>query len=314
MKSDLVPRRVFLRHLTLTTGGVLTATAAPRALSAARRTRLHLATNAYSWQVFYQRDGRDFGAALDRGLADVAASELDGYEPGVGSPEDVQRLVPLLRKHNLQLRSIYVGSAMHTTEAAAKSIDQIVAVARAAKAAGTRIVVTNPSPLRWGGSENKDDAQLRVQAEALNRLGQALAKLGLSLAYHNHDIELRQAAREFHHMPAGTDPRWVGLCLDAHWVYRGAGNSAVALFDVVKLYGARVRELHLRQSHNGVWSETLGPGDIDYEALAELLRRAGARPHLVLEIAVENGTPKTLSPTAAHQRSAEYARRVFARF
>jgi inosose dehydratase len=134
----------------------------------------------------------------------------------------------------------------------------------------------------------------------------------MKLAYHNHDIELRNAAREFHHMMAGTDPRHVSLCLDAHWVYRGAGNSQVALLDVVKLYGARVSELHLRQSRGGVWSETLDDGDIDYTALAQALAHARVRPHLVLEIAVEKGTPKTLSPLEAHRRSVDYARRVFA--
>jgi inosose dehydratase len=86
----------------------------------------------------------------------------------------------------------------------------------------------------------------------------------------------------------------------------------VALFDVVELYGHRVSELHLRQSQNGVWSETLGPGDIDYEALAQALARKKVKPHLVLEVAVEAGTPKTLDPVAAHRRSAAYARSVFA--
>jgi inosose dehydratase len=56
---------------------------------------------------------------------------------------------------------------------------------------------------------------------------------------------LPRAAREFHHMMAGTDPDKVSLCLDAHWIYRGSGNSSVALFDVLKLYGSRTREIHL---------------------------------------------------------------------
>jgi inosose dehydratase len=118
--------------------------------------------------------------------------------------------------------------------------------AERAKAAGAQIVVTNPNPIRWGGSEDKSDAQLRTQAAALDRLGQQLAQRGMTLAYHNHDAELRNAAREFHHMLVGTGPRFVTLCLDAHWIYRGAGNSSVALFDVVKRYGPRVRELHLQ--------------------------------------------------------------------
>lgn len=309
MQSSSLSRRTFLQQATWATAIPL---AAPAVARAAQATPLHLATNAYSWHVFYQREGRNFGAALDAGLKDVVASGLNGFEPGAGGTEDVQQLLPRLRQHGLEMRSIYVNSSLHEPAEADRSIDQILAVARVVKPFGTRIIVTNPNPLRWGGAENKNDDQLRFQSAALNRLGRELASLELTLAYHYHDIELRMAAREFHHMLAGTDPRYVTLCLDAHWLYRGAGNSQVALFDVIELYGHRVSELHLRQSHQGVWSETLGPGDIDYEALAAALGRKQVKPHLVLEIAVEAGTPKTLDPVEAHRRSAEYVRRVFA--
>lgn len=311
MNTPALHRRRFLQTSTLATTAVWLGTRPDPAQAAAGGSDLHLATNAYSWSVFYQREERNFSADLDAGLGDVAASGLEGYEPGIGSADEIATLAPLLRKHRLQLRSIYVNSTLHTDEDAARSVANILAVARAAKTVGTRIVVTNPNPIQWGGAQNKNDAQLRTQADALDRLGAALADMGLALAYHNHDIELRQAAREFHHMMLGTHPDRVGLCLDAHWVFRGAGDSAVALFDVVKLYGKRVRELHLRQSQQGVWSETFGPGDIDYEALARELHRQGVTPHLVLEIAVEKDTPKTLSPVEAHRRSAEYARRLF---
>ena len=302
-------RRAFLQRTTLVTASLL---AGPSVGRAADKRPLHLASNAYSWSVFYQREGRDFSASVGAGLQDVAASGINGFEPGVGGPEEIRRLVPLLKERGLEMRSIYVNSSLHDAAEAERSIGQILAVAREVRAVGTRIIVTNPNPIRWGGPENKSDPQLRTQAAAMDRLGRELTALKMTLAFHNHDLELRQAAREFHHMMVGTDPRFVGLCLDAHWVYRGAGNSSVALFDVVELYGARVKELHLRQSRDGVWSETLGPGDIDYEALARALVRKRVKPHLVLEIAVENGTPKTMDPVAAHRQSAEYARRVFA--
>lgn len=309
MKSSSLDRRSFLQHSALGAAALL---AAPTLARAAGNRALHLSTNAYSWQVFYQREGKNFGADLDAGLKDVAASGLNGFEPGVGGLEEIRKLLPALQKQGLGMRSVYVNSTLHESAEADKSITNILGIARELKPAGTRIIVTNPNPIRWGGPDNKSDAQLRTQAAAMERLGRELAALKLTLAYHNHDIELRNAARELHHMMNGTDPRYVTLCLDAHWMYRGAGNSFVALMDIAKLYGRRVTEMHLRQSRNNVWSETLEEGDIDYPALVAQLAKAGARPHLVMEIAVENGTPKTLSPVEAHRRSVEYARRVFA--
>ncbi len=315
MISTNPTRRQFLKQtgFAATTAFAATTGIANHAAEDAPRAELYLSTNAYSWNVFYQREGKNFGALLSEGLAEVKAAGLNGFEPSAGSVEDVENLAPVLSQKGLEMRSLYVNSTLHTPAEAEKSLMHIMAIARAAKAVGTRIIVTNPNPIQWGGTEAKDDLQLRVQAGALERLGRALQGLGLTLAYHNHDMELRQAAREFHHMMVGTDPRLVHLCLDAHWIYRGSGDSQVALMDVVKLYGGRVAEVHLRQSEKGIWSETLGPGDIDYPALAAALQEAGAHPHLVLEIAVEKGTPKTLSPLEAHRRSAEYARTVLAK-
>ena len=48
--------------------------------------------------------------------------------------------------------------------------------------------------------------------------------------------------------------------------------------------------------------------------LARHLRDIGVKPHIVLAQAVENGTPKTMSPVEAHQASSQYARKVFAGF
>ncbi len=190
-------------------------------------------------------------------------------------------------------------------------MERVVALAKSAKQAGTRIIVTNPSPLP--NRQGKSDRQLKTQAAALDTLGHELAAVGITLAYHNHDVELQHAAREFHHMMLATDPRRLSLCLDAHWVYRGAGNSQVALFDVVKLYGSRVVELHLRQSTGNVWSETFGDGDIDYRALLARLVEAGARPLAVLEQGPEAATPQTMGAAEVHWRSVAYVREVFGR-
>lgn len=306
-----ISRRRFVRDLAVAGGAIAIGAGSAGNAGQNRDGGLHLACNQYPWTVFYARDNRDFNKELDKGLGEVAVSGFDGYEPLANNPQELDRLGPLLKKHNLQMRSLYVDSVLHERDKAEASIEAVLAIARRAKELGTKIIVTNPSPIQWGGPQNKEDAQLRVQAAAIEKLGRELKLIELTLAYHNHDIELRNAAREFHHMMAGTDPQYVTLCLDAHWVYRGAGNSAVALFDVLKLYGSRITELHLRQSKDNIWTETFGEGDIDYAALAKHLLRIGVRPHIVMEQAVEAGSPKTMSTIEAFKKSSQYAREIF---
>ncbi|MEZ4698799.1 MAG: sugar phosphate isomerase/epimerase [Rhodothermales bacterium] len=271
-----------------------------------------IACQQYTWFNFYQREEKDWFADYDASFRAFRASGLDGYEPAFGSLEEAERLRPFLKSHDVWMSSLYVNSTLHLAEAVDESIAQAVAIAQAGKSMGARIVVTNPSPIAWGSQENKNDEQLTRQAGALNRLGAMLREAGLTLAYHTHDPELRAGAREFHHMLLASDPANVKLCLDAHWVFRGAGDSQVALFDIVRLYGDRIVELHLRQSHNGIWSETFGDGDIDYRRLVAVLRERGIKPHLVLEQAAEKGTPKTMSTVDAQKQSLAYATEVFA--
>ena len=223
-------------------------------------------------------------------------------------------MAPLLKKHGLEMRSLYVNSTLHDAAQADKSIEEVLAAAAKAKAVGTRIIVTNPSPLRWGGPENKTDEQLKVQGAALDTLGAGLKKMGLILAYHNHDIELRNAAREFHHMMAGTDPANVTLCLDAHWIYRGAGNSQVALFDVLKLYGPRITEL--RSAPIAEWRLDGGVRAGRYRLPASRRFPAPDRCQAAAGPGTGGGggVPKTMNAVEAFQKSTEYTRRVFADF
>lgn len=282
-------------------------------LRAVEKNLLHIATNTYPWGTFARRDGKPFVPHSDEALAAISASGVQGYEASFLKAEEFDGLGPRLKAHDLEMRSLYVNSTLHEESSAAASLRDVLEIARRAADLGAKIVVTNPSPIRWGGPENKTDEQLATQAEALNTLGEELRKIGLTLAYHNHDIELRNGAREFHHMLTASNPEVVKFCLDAHWVYRGCGNSQVALFDVIELYGSRVVELHLRQSRDGVWSEVFtAEGDIDYKRLADWFARQGMKPLLTLEQAVEKGSPQTMDAVAANRLGVENARRVFA--
>ena len=272
---------------------------------------LPLSTNEYPWLTFYKREGREWDASRQACVRDVRGAGFQAMEPIADSPEQLSRIATTTRAEGVALPSVYVGSVLHDPARSEAELARVIAIAKVARDIGTRIVVTNPSPIRWGANEHKTDQQLELQARNLQSLGASLSALGLVLAYHNHDIEMQRSAREFHHMMVGTDPRHVSLCLDAHWVFRGSGDSQVALFDVVKLYGRRIRELHLRQSRQGVWTERFESGDIDYSRLARELAAIGVAPHVVMEQAVEAATAKTLGAVEAHKTSFAHARQLF---
>src|SRR3954447_11416422 len=130
----------------------------------------HLATNVYPWLTFYGREKRDFNKDLDVSLEDVVKAGLDGLgpilnsaaegsEPILNSAAEVKALAPKLKKHGLQMRSAYLNAKLHDKDAP-EAIKAVVSAAEEAGKAGLKIAVVNPTPLRWGGSEDKSDEQL----------------------------------------------------------------------------------------------------------------------------------------------------------
>lgn len=275
---------------------------------------LHLACNQYAWHTFYNRSGKNWHDSLEDAVAEIAQAGFQGLEPIVNSLDELERLQPLMQQHNLQMRSLYVNSTLYNDEVEA-NLAQIQAIAeKAQKLFDTKLIVTNPKPISWNGEESKSDAQLQTQAAALNRLGEQLKAQDLVLAYHVHDAELRHAARELHHMLLATNPDNVSFCLDPDWIYRGAGFSQLAVFDIVTLYGHRVSEVHLRQSQNKVWGESFEAGDIDFSRIVQQLKQLNLRPHFVLEQAVSSESPHTIDALEAHRRSVAYANEVLVSF
>jgi len=304
----MLSRRRFIQHTTFASGMLAVS---PSLIQVRYPNSSHIACQQYTWITYFKREGKEWGKNMDESMKSVIESGLTGFEPSFSALTAVEKLKPYLTKYKVWTQSLYVNATLHEEQEVSSSIEQAIDIAKAAKKLGVRIVVSNPSPIRWGGPENKTDKQLQIQAKALDELGKKLREMRMVLAYHNHDAEMREGAREFHHMMNGTDPANVKLCLDAHWIYRGAGNSEVALFDIVNLYADRVVELHLRQSHDGIWSEVFESGDIDYTRLAEELRKRKLNPHIVIEQAVEEGTPHTMNAIEAHRKSLAYTAEIF---
>lgn len=254
---------------------------------------------------FYKREAIKWSEALFHPSEALfsTSSKLNSFEPFL---EQVTNLGPQLQKNNILVKSAYTNAWLHEPDTAEETISSIVKEAKKARNFGVEILVTNPSPIEWGKAIDKNDQQLIYQAKTLNKLGAELRRIGIQLAYHTHDPEMRQSAREFHHMLLNTSPKNVHLCLDAHWIYRGAGNSEVGLMDIVQLYGDRIVELHLRQSHQGIWSEVFGTGDIDYPNLLKTLKSLKLKPHMVLEQAVEKSTPQQWTAKEAIHQSGQY--------
>jgi len=216
-----------------------------------------------------------------------------------------ERTFNLLAKYHLSPETIYAGTTLHEAAAGEKSVKEVVELGRLLKAHGTRVVVTNPSPKP--GQAAKTEEELDTQAKYVDQLATELHRQGLKLALHHHTPELVEHAREWQHLLQHTNPRQVYCCVDVHWAYRG-GQEVMSF---IRETGDRLVELHLRNSHQGVWAEDFGPGDIDYQMVADYLRGISFNGYLVVELAYEKDTRITRSLDEDLRLSRQYTEKVF---
>ena len=305
-------RRNFLKRAAVLTGSALFAhpdTILPRAVAQSSAKQVEVFINQYTVSTFYAREGINLIENLDRCFAELKAAGLAGFEASVDRPSDINAPIDALKKQNLILRSIYTGGNFHDQAVAEAELKRVIALAERAKPAGTKIIVLNPQP-----KSGKSDEELNRQSQNLDILGAELRKLGVKLALHYHTAELEFAAREFHSFMCDTTPENVSLCYDAHWSFRASNNSAVSAYNHAKLYADRIAAFHLRQSQNGVWTETfMTKADLDYDKILSILRQSKNFDdcQIVLEQAPENGTPKTRKPFDIFKQSVETIQQLY---
>jgi sugar phosphate isomerase/epimerase len=148
-------------------------------------------------------------------------------------------------------------------------------------------------------------------ATLLNERGAALQREGLSLSYHNHDVEFLAIGDTsgWEVLATETDPKLVSFELDVAWVVAG-GLDPVTLLDGL---AGRVRQVHVKdlhapaQPHEALKMDSIevGAGIIDWQKLLPTAYRAGAR-----QFFVEQEPPFKLDRFEAASRSYSYLSRL----
>ena len=193
-----------------------------------------------------------------------------GMPTGKGGNLDWKKL---LREADLSVVSLHIDLGSLEREA-----DAVAAEAR--ELGADKLVITGMYRFDYG-----DEKAVRELASRLNRAGEGLRKAGLSLLYHNHNVELLQVKpglRAYDLLLSETDPACVGFEFDSYWFTDGGADAK----EWMRRLGKRMKLWHVtdrgaRQSGPAMTpilkcdSMELGTGNMDLDGL-----RA---------IAVENG-------------------------
>ncbi len=163
--------------------------------------------------------------------------------------------------------------------------DQVIQ--EASSFATDTVVITGMYRFDYG-----DENAVRELAQRLNKAGQSLKGEGLSLLYHNHNVELLRlpsGRRAYDVLIEETDPDYVNFEFDSYWFTDGGADAKAWM----QKLGSRMKLWHLtdrgyRQKGPAITpilkadSVELGTGNMDFEGLWEIAAANGVQS-VVLE-------------------------------
>ena len=276
-------------------------------LCAAEGDESRLSVEGYIFQQYAQRKQKKLADVLPEVIPMARNAGFRNIELNAEffAPDVKSTTLHMVRSTRLRMPSVYVGGPMHEAALAEATMPRVLEIGKICQPFGCVAIVFNANPK--GEGAEKTDAELAFQTQALNRMGRTLYYNGLDLRVHNHTPEMVNGAREWRNTLEHTDPKFVSLCLDLDWVEQG-GQEPLTL---LKEAGNRVHEIHARSSLHKLWLEEFGPGDIDYSAVAEYLKRAGLKPLIAVELAYREKTTVTRPLDEDLRMSREYAEKAF---
>lgn len=250
------------------------------------------------------RPNNDIYGILDQIFADMAWAGMDFIElmHTALEPDDaVNRIRELSAHHKLPVIGSSYGADMWRREEHGRILEYVDRFTGRLAAVGGRLLGVSVGNAR----RPKTEAELDAQAELLREIMRICQARGITVNLHNHIYEVDNDEHDL----KGTLARIpeVKLGPDIDWLV-GAGVDPV---DFIRRYAGRIVYAHLRdRKADGVWSEAMGEGSIDYKAVAQALRGTGFRGQLAIELA----HPREFRPTRPLRESLkisrEYVRRV----
>ena len=286
-----------------------------------------------SWGVM---EVADWGEQIPYGkvLDEIAEAGYAGTELGPYGyfPTDPNELIPELSRRGLQLVASFVPIPLAHPERHEAGYQDAMKVAQLLAQSGARIIVLadEMSEARMAvsgrvneSSDGMSERQWDSAARILGRIAEACRKLGLSAVFHHHAGTFVETPNELERLCESTEPGLLGLCLDTGHYFFGGGDPV----DAVRMYGDRIRHLHLKDVQleiledarrdgvgfleavrRGVFCE-LGAGAVNLNMVIQEVIAGGYSEWAIVEQDVDTRSGD-VNPSESARRSRQYLRNV----
>lgn len=248
--------------------------------------RNNIKVNAHLW-VYASKfpPTWDVTPNLETVFADLSDAGIEGVElmeSTLRQDDSVNRILSYVKKYNLPVAGSSYGIGFNFWDALQHkkiSDDMHLIIPRLKAVGGKRLGIS------VGGSRQiKTEKQLDAQADMLKQVLLVCNENEVEANLHNHTYEIENGMHDL----KGTLARIPEIKLgpDLNWLIRGGINPV----DFINSYGKQIVYLHLRDQYaDGKWTEYLGQGITDFNAIATALKNQKFNGDIAIELAFENG-------------------------
>ncbi len=220
-----------------------------------------------------------FLAALD----DIAATGFEGIETNFASLEhsfaSPGPMKDEFRKRGLELIGLHGSPRLANAGLAAAEMRKGEQIAQGIRALGGSLFVMSGSGIPRTADGKLQGDVLELWCRNLNAFGRYCREQGVRLCVHNHAKEVANNAEELLAVLAATDAKVVSFVVDISFFL----DVGLHPEQWVGRFAPRMAGIHLRD-HKAAKEVLLGEGELNPEAVAASLRKAGWSGWVILEL------------------------------
>jgi inosose dehydratase len=271
----------------------LSATALPRAGTAAEARRLKIGCTSLIWGAL-PRSPENLTAAVK----DMSTLGFHGFETFASIVHDYDAkgtLGDLIAEHRIPLISAYATVQLTDTSKRQEGLDQLIQWGKALKKHGGRFMVIAPNGVKRP-EYSFTDHKANIIA-GLNDYAKAMNDIGLGAGLHQHTGTAVESRDETYAVMEAVDTRYCKFAPDVGQLQKGGADAA----QVVKDFLPVVVHMHLKD-YKG-WEHfagycPLGEGKVDLKAILDMMDRTHPDANVMHELDGSKDAPYTPLQTA----------------
>ena len=238
-------------------------------------------------------------------MSELGYHSFETWGSVLSALEEKGSLAQIIERHDIPLRSAFMGVNVHDPSMLKESIARVVQWGKVTRQYGGTFAVVNAGGIKRDAF-NFQQARPHIIA-GLNEHGKALNDLGLGVGLHQHTGSAVDLEEEVYAVMEAVDTRYMKFAPDVGQLQKAGGDAA----KIVRDFRSIVVHMHLKDYSGGehfAGYSPLGQGKVDLPRILDTVE--GANPHASVMVELDGSASQPYTPRETAEISKEYLQKL----